>query len=265
MHPVITAFVCTHVGKVRRNNEDNFFMNGLCFDPAVEKKGFLRRREYEEPVQLYAVCDGMGGQDAGEEASKRAVALMGSLITDLRSGEETRAAVNRYAALANDAVAALKTDSGTTLVLLCIRGDTATIAWLGDSRAYLLRDGKLLRLTIDHTEEQRLIQLGLPATGGRARSELTRYLGMDVPGLVVTPSYSKDVFLRRRDAFLLCSDGLTNMIGEQRIAEILDASDYPARDLVDAALLAGGHDNATALVVDVERLAKPFSLFGLKT
>jgi protein phosphatase len=262
MNLKVCAFVCTHVGKVRTNNEDNFFMNGLSLDRSVEKKGFLRKKECADPVQLYAVCDGMGGQAAGEEASALGVDMMRRLLSDLAAGEDVRAATDRCTALANDAVAALHKDAGSTLTLLCIKGDGATVAWLGDSRAYLLRDGKLLRLTQDHTEEQRMLKMGIQSAPGRAKNALTRYLGMDMPGLVVTPSYADEITVKKRDVFLLCSDGLSNLVEEERIAEILDSSEWPARELVDEALAAGGTDNVTALVVDIEKLIKP--LFGAK-
>jgi len=262
MNLKVCAFVCTHVGKVRTNNEDNFFMNGLSLDRSVEKKGFLRKKECADPVQLYAVCDGMGGQAAGEEASALGVDVMRRLLSDLAAGGDVRAATDRCTALANDAVAALHKDAGSTLALLCIKGDGATVAWLGDSRAYLLRDGKLLRLTQDHTEEQRMLKMGIQSAPGRAKNALTRYLGMDMPGLVVTPSYADEITVKKRDVFLLCSDGLSNLVEEERIAEILDSSEWPARELVDEALAAGGTDNVTALVVDIEKLIKP--LFGAK-
>ncbi len=262
MNLKVASFVCTHVGKVRTNNEDNFFMHGLSLDRSVEKKGFLRRRECADDVQLYAVCDGMGGQAAGEEASAIGVDMMRRLLSDLTAGENVRAATDRYTAMANDAVAALHKDAGSTLVLLCIKGDSATVAWLGDSRAYLLRDGKLLRLTQDHTEEQRMIRMGIRPAPGSAKNALTRYLGMDMPGLVVTPSYADEITVKKHDVFLLCSDGLSNLVEEERVAEILDAGEWPARELVDAALVAGGTDNVTALVVDIQKMSKP--LFSLK-
>ena len=143
-------------------------------------------------------------------------------------------------------------------------GDVASVAWLGDSRAYLLREGKLHLLTEDHTEEQRMLKMGLQVSGSRARNSLTRYLGMDMPGLVVTPSYAEEIELKKQDVFLLCSDGLTNLVDAAKIEKILDEAEAPERELADAALAAGGTDNVTALVADVTRLSKPIGLFGAK-
>lgn len=261
MYQKVVSFLCTHAGNVRKNNEDDFFMNGLTLDGAAGqtgKEGILKKRECTDAVQLYAVCDGMGGQAAGEEASALGVRLMERLLADVSAGGDVRAATDRYTAAANDAVVALHKNAGSTLVMLCIRKNTATVAWLGDSRAFLLRGGELHRLTQDHTEEQRMLRLGLQPAGSRARNSLTRYLGMDAPGLVVTPSYAQEIDLQKNDAFLLCSDGLTNPVEEEKIAEILRSDEQPARGLVENALKAGGTDNVTALVVRIAKQIKPF-------
>lgn len=262
MNMLISAFVCTHVGKVRKNNEDNFFLQGLTLDRGIMNKGLARSRESAEAVQLYAVCDGMGGQAAGEEASLIGVSLLRPLLAQLCDGGAVRACVNRYADDANKAVVALPTDSGSTLVMLIINNGFATVAWLGDSRAYMLRDRRLIRLTEDHTEAERMKKLGITPKGGRASNSLTRYLGMDMQDLVITPSYTDDIRLKRKDVFLLCSDGLYNMVDEDKISDILIHSDSPARELAEAALENGGTDNITALVADVSKLSKP--LFGAK-
>lgn len=260
----IRAEICTHTGKVRPNNEDNFFLNGLTLPAPGEKRGFYRCRPSVEPVQLFAVADGMGGQAAGEKASALAVRYMGALHAAVEGGEEAREAIAHCTAEANEAVVALQRDAGSTLVMLLLAGGAARVAWLGDSRAYLMREGQLYRLSEDHTEAQRMRNLGIEPIGGRSANVLTRHLGMDIPGLVVEPSFAKDIELKKRDVFLLCSDGLTGLVEEERIACILDESERPARALVEAALAAGGADNVTALVVDVVRLKPLFAQLRAK-
>ncbi len=258
------AEICTHVGKVRHNNEDNFFLNGLSLAMRGDKKGFARSRRSGEDVQLFAVCDGMGGQAAGEEAAALGVRMMGTLLEEVRHGGDARELMERVTGEANDAVVALGKDAGSTLTMLLLQNGEAQIAWLGDSRAYLLRNGELFRLTEDHTQERRMQELGLTAVGALARNALTRHLGMDMPGLLVTPSFAKRIPLKRHDVFLLCSDGLTGFVEEQTIAHILDESERPARELVNAALAAGGGDNVTALVVDVTQIKALFPLLSAK-
>lgn len=242
----INAGVCTHVGRVGNSNGDNFFLNGSFFTGKSEKKGLMRCRESGDPVQLYAVFDGMGDESAGEEASALGASLMRNLLDDLRGGEEFMEAVNRYAALANDAVASLGKGAGSTLAVLCIRDGVAHAAWLGNSRIYLLRNGGLTRITDDHTGERQ------------------RYLGMGASGAAAMPSCAADIPLKRKDVFLLCTDGLTDLVDDKKIVGMLENAKVPERELVGAALKAGGTDNVTVLAVDLIQFRKPLALFGKK-
>jgi protein phosphatase len=144
------------------------------------------------------------------------------------------------------------TGMATTVVVAVATGDTIKIAHVGDSRAYLLRDGALLQLTEDHSHVQRLMDVGLitaeEATRHPARNLVTRALGLDDS---VEPDETVMV-VRTGDRLLLCTDGITKMLDDDRIQAILAASDDPdatARQLVEAANEAGGEDNATAVVI----------------
>ena len=265
MNSHITAYACSHVGNVRTNNEDNIFVNGYCLNKKSTKKGRLYRSRSSNYRQLYSVCDGMGGQAAGEDASEIGVNMMRLLLQRLNmldepEAESVREEINRYTEDANRAVVDLPTDSGSTLTVLCIYGDRATVAWLGDSRVYLLRANKLIQLTEDHTEAERMKKMGINPADKRASNSLTRYLGLDIPGLVARPSYADEIGLKKGDVFLLCSDGVSNMVSDDELKTILVKSLDPARKIIEAALKAGGTDNATAVVIDVERINKP--LFG---
>ena len=102
--------------------------------------------------------------------------------------------------------------------------------------------------------------MGINPADKRASNSLTRYLGLDIPGLVARPSYADEIGLKKGDVFLLCSDGVSNMVSDDELKTILVKSLDPARKIIEAALKAGGTDNATAVVIDVERINKP--LFG---
>lgn len=263
MNSHITAYVCSHVGNVRTNNEDNLFVNGFCLNKNSTKKGSLYKSRSGDYIQLYSVCDGMGGQAAGEDASEIGVNMMRLLLQRLNMLEEperesVQGEINRYTEDANKAVVALPTDSGSTLAMLCIYGDRAMVAWLGDSRVYLLRANELIQLTEDHTEAERMKRMGINPAGRRASNSLTRYLGLDIPGLVARPSYADEIELKKGDVFLLCSDGVSNMVTDDEFKSILIRSSDPARRIIEAALKAGGTDNATAVVIDIERIIKPF-------
>lgn len=250
----IAAEVCCHVGRVRTNNEDNFFLNGFNINKSFTHKGIVRRKRSDAPAQLYAVCDGMGGQAAGEEASFIGNDMMHGLLRRLRNGIDPHIAIDDYTDEANRAVAKLDNGAGSTLAMVCIADGKAIVSWLGDSRVYMLRSGRLSRLTQDHTEAERLKRLGIAAADKRSHNSLTRYLGMNMEGMVLTPSYCEPITIKKKDMFLICSDGLTSMVNDEEIAAIMRESQKPAYDLVNAALEAGGTDNVTAAVIGIEPL-----------
>jgi PPM family protein phosphatase len=230
---IVDSAGVTQTGNVRRSNEDSYLMRS----------------------PLFMVADGMGGAQAGEIASRMcAEAFAGA---DLLRGapadmlRETIRTANRriLERSRSDPDAA---GMGTT-VTAAFMGDAGTISFahVGDSRAYLLRDGSLQRLSDDHSLVGELVRKGeLSETDAERhpqRSVITRALGTDES--VEVDSF--DVRAQDGDLFLLCSDGLNTMVPEPTIADILagggDAAKI-ARDLVRAALAGGGEDNVTAIV-----------------
>lgn len=255
---VSDCYICTHTGCGRSSNEDNFFANGLTVPKEKHRRGLRRFIMSEEATQLYAVCDGMGGQAGGALASALAVDMLRPLLSNFARWESIELAINDYTQKANQAVCALPGgQAGTTLTLAHLQRGSLTIAHLGDSRAYLMRKGKLEQLTQDHTEAARLKSLGVtPPLSGR-ESALTRYLGLTLPGLVLAPSYHGPLRLRQGDCLLLCSDGLYQALSAKKMERILKrAIRSPAYSLVRAALKAKAQDNITAMVIDVWKRRK---------
>lgn len=227
----------TDVGRVREGNEDGFMSD----DP------------------LFAVADGMGGHQGGEVASHLALETLsrgaprspddgdptGRLAEVVR--EANRAVLEK--ASADPALHGM----GTTLTAVVTGEGQIHLAHVGDSRAYLLRDGQLRRLTKDHTVVERMVDQGRltpeEAEIHPQRSILTNALGVDTDIQVDEATHD----MRPGDRLLLCSDGLTGMVGEEEIAGILTDNGDPqvaAETLVAAANEAGGQDNITALVLD---------------
>ena len=228
----VTAAAATDIGQVREGNEDAY----LLLDP------------------LYVVADGMGGHRGGEVASSLALQTIqrlfeggeGSLAEQVQ--EANRAVFER--SQADREVAGM----GTTLTAALVEGTKVRLAHVGDSRAYLLRDGELHALTEDHTLVQRMVQQGEITEAEAAthphRSILTRALGVD--GIVEVDEGV--VELRDGDRLLLCSDGLTAMVSDRDIEAVLVGTPDPQEAvelLVLAANRAGGIDNITALILDV--------------
>ncbi|GIE33122.1 hypothetical protein Ait01nite_061670 [Actinoplanes italicus] len=226
----------TDQGHVRSNNEDSHFAGD----------------------QLLVVADGMGGMAAGDLASRIAIEAMVSLDIWIAT-ENQMDALHRALEIANGRIAEMvATDPslagmGTTLTAVLFNGERAAMAHVGDSRAYLLRDGRLNQLTKDDTYVQMLVDQGLikpeEAAAHPRRAVVTRVL----QGEPVTPAYVI-VEPQRGDRWLLCSDGLTGVVADPVLEEELRTIADPkscAERLIDLALRGGGPDNITVIVADV--------------
>src|SRR3954454_5709765 len=222
----------TDVGRQRQGNEDN----------------------YLEQSPLFAVADGMGGARACEVASKVAVEKLGASGPFDGSPEQQLAEVTKqdnrqiYEMAQSDSALA---GMGTTLTAALVTGREVVIGHVGDSRVYRFRDGKLERLTQDHSLVEEFVRQGKltpeEAENHPQRSIITRALGPEPDVDVETYTHAG----RDGDVYLLCSDGLTGMVPEPRIAEILRESpslDQAAHKLIDAANQNGGKDNITAVL-----------------
>ncbi len=227
----------TDTGRQRRDNEDNAFVR----------------------APLFVVADGMGGAQAGEVASKLAVEEFHEALPDEGSAEERlthriRAANRRIYDLSRTEHE--HAGMGTTLTAVYLDDDDhLAVAHVGDSRAYIFRDAELTRLTQDHSLVEELVRQGKlteeQAAEHPQRSIITRALGIEGDVDVDTWSYS----MRAGDIVLLCSDGLTSMIGEDQIAQILRGEtslDHAADRLIGAANEAGGRDNITVVLFRLE-------------
>lgn len=261
MRYTIEAAVRNHIGKIRKNNEDNFFLDGSFLKRSQMDGGGYFAGISSDARQLYAVCDGMGGESNGEEASLLAVERLERLLAVLDSGGKARANIDAFCDETNRSILTFGRSGhmGTTIVLACFHEEGCEIAYLGDSRAYLLRDRKLTRLTHDHTEVNRLKSMGLlsdeEAKNHPDRSMLHKYLGMQYDDLIITPEYVPYT-PQAGDRLLLCSDGLTDMLGDDQIEQTLLVSrtaTTATKNLINRALEAGGRDNITAMVLCVRK------------
>jgi len=238
---VAEHYAATDTGRQRRANEDSL----LARSP------------------LFVVADGMGGAQAGEVASRIAIECFEQGLGDTSEPEGVLAA---RAGAANARIHELSHSSaehagmGTTLTAAYVSSQEIAIAHVGDSRAYRLRDGELMRLTDDHSLVDELMRQGKitpeEAVDHPQRSVITRALGPEPAVEVDTRSYTA----RTGDVYLLCSDGLTTMVSEEQLAEIL-GSHANLRDtgeaLIAAANDAGGRDNITVVLFRLEDPTTP--------
>ena len=239
----LTYAARTDVGMIRSGNEDSWFAH------ATQQRG------------VFVVADGMGGHAAGEVASEMTVQIISRELQDV-SGSVDGIVDSVIATIqhANRAVyertiqESDKQGMGTTASVLIVSADQYLIGQVGDSRVYLLRDGALRQLTKDHSDVQEQVDAGL-LTAEQARyhpysNVITRCVGAS--DMVEPDTYTGD--LRSGDVFLVASDGLTGMVDDRRLQQLL-LSRASAGRVVDALIAEanyrGGLDNITAIVVQV--------------
>jgi protein phosphatase len=242
----------TNLGNYRENNED-----------AIEVKGF-------PDLIIAVVADGMGGQAAGEIASKRAIDIIPrELRKSLTAGvnnEATKVMIRRAIVQANEEIMAMgqldkeMKNMGTTVVSAVWRkGPELFIAGVGDSRAYLIRGGKIQQLTVDHSLAQALVEAktisAAEAKEHKFRNVLWKYLGSkevgEGPEVLILP-------LQNGDRYLLCTDGLHGVVPDDKLLQFMGGHDNPqtaADGLVQLALESGSRDNVSCIVIDVVDVA----------
>lgn len=248
----ITAAGCSDVGRVRKDNQDRW-----CIEPTQG---------------LFIVADGMGGRMAGGRAAQQVVDRLPLLLAhylERQADLATPAATEQVRAALRGLSAQLWQESagqpglegmGATVVLAIIRHTHALIAWLGDSRAYLVRAGHLEQVTHDHTIVQLLLETGElrpeEAATHPARGQVTRFVGMPgeaLPEARVVPFFAGD-------RLLLCTDGVTRMVSDLELLAFLQRPLEPGvvcQQVIAAANAAGGTDNSTALLICCEETPPP--------
>jgi protein phosphatase len=271
--PRIELNAITHPGLVRTNNEDSYLVARAerLYETLQTNlpPGDLPARHVDQVYGLL-VADGMGGHAAGEVASRLALRSLVNLVLHepdwfmrLDSGTAERIQerfAERYAevdrVLSDEQAAHPElAGMGTTLTLAVVSASDLFLCYVGDSRAYLLRDDRLHRLTRDHSFAQVLADAGDIAqeevAGHRLRNVLLRYLGGNGKNAGADMAH---VALQPGDLILLCSDGLTDMVEDGAMQAILLNAAHPTaacQALLEAALAAGGRDNITVIVAQL--------------
>ena len=259
------AAVCTNKGKVRSNNEDNFFFEGCYLTVSNRNKSCTYSKTFSDGSRVFAIFDGMGGEECGEEAS-----LIASKVFAAHSDKTffDESSADRFCESiikkANILICQRIRETGlkrmgTTCVIACIYGNKAKIYNIGDSRAYLLRNTELIQISVDDTVVMSMVENGEitleEAAAHKDRHKITQHLGIFEEEFSIETHTSEEIVLGTNDKLLLCSDGLTEMVSSERIEYILSSNDSEkaAKKLVAEALNNGGVDNTTVLVIGVEK------------
>lgn len=227
----IAQFLCTDTGVVRSRNEDALL--------ALPELG------------LWAVCDGMGGHDAGDYASGYIVSRLHELPDLSHPGSRVRA-IEQCLLESNRHLIAYTREQGaeyvgSTVVALMLDARSATVIWVGDSRAYRFRAGAVRLMSLDHSVAQEQADRGI-AIDDESPNAITRAIG--VMDELKTDLISSEVC--RGDAWLLCSDGVSGSVEQIAMARIVESGADPARELVELAIQNGSRDNCTAIVLRID-------------
>ncbi|MBF0409120.1 MAG: Stp1/IreP family PP2C-type Ser/Thr phosphatase [Candidatus Riflebacteria bacterium] len=234
------AYGKTDVGKVRSNNEDAIFV--------TEKEG------------VFLVSDGMGGHKAGEIASEMSRDIISAALLEIKTSQNLENSIREAFLKANQQVRDKSTESkdfqgmGCTCITLMLREQNFFLAHVGDSRVYLFRRGELKQMTRDHSYVEELFIRGLISEEEKKdhpyKNQITRYIGCSQKlevDITSGPVWNGDVFL-------MCTDGLSEMVPQNTIKEIfLKSNDVKTtvETLVDEALKNGGKDNVSAVAVQI--------------
>lgn len=256
----VKCAVISHIGNLRSNNEDNFFLNGDMMRMEEVNGGAAVTYEGAAETHLFGVCDGMGGLEGGERASLIAVQGLNKLV-DLQG---------RPFPLAADAVMreisraverdgeenGKKQKEGTTAAVLHLTRQAAWAANVGDSRVYLLQNGHLKQITQDHSPIYQMMLEG-KLTREQARKHpqsnaISHYLGMPADRQSRDFVFVRQLRIAQGDRLMICSDGLSDLVSHPRMEELLSRGETmdACRALVSEALILGGKDNVTVMVID---------------
>ena len=251
----LSAAAVSVAGKVRRQNQDNLFMGNET--RPTDQRDYCRAWTSGEQTQIYSVCDGMGGEQAGEEASYRAVAV----LAEEASGHN--ADWSACIAQANESVCGLCRErgirAGSTFSAVFFIGEECTAVNVGDSRIYYITKNKIRQVSLDHTRFQTMVGAGLIEKNDRkhdkARSELTQYLGIEGEQMELEPYVEHLKELRPGDMILLCSDGLYGSVEDDELLALSEEHESLLEcctAMVRRAEENGSRDNITAMLIRIE-------------
>ena len=262
---IIQSAVVNNKGLVRGNNEDNFYLDGTYMQRSRVDDGAFITGNCKNEYQLYAVCDGMGGTDSGEEASFCAVSALAARKDDYRQMTDETYLTDMLRTMSEkvfDEAVMRGQKSGTTIAMVLVDGNKVHISNVGDSRIYRLQNGILSQVSVDHSKVQRMVSMGLmtpeQARVDPSRHIISQYLGMPKE-VSISPFIDSTGRLHKDDVFLLCSDGLTDMVEDRQIETMLQEMKDPgetAKKLVKAALAGGGKDNVTVMILKVTQVSE---------
>lgn len=248
--PSLSFGAKTDIGRLRENNEDKYEF----FLPDDERQLAARGA-------TFVVCDGMGGAEAGQIASELATKTFLDVYYNHRSGDPAEAAMaaakaaNRFVSDVSRSIPG-RHGMGCTLTALCFVQSEVVLAHIGDSRAYRIRDGEIEQISVEHTYVEDQVRLGVMSA---EEAEYSQYKHILSRAVGAEPDVEPQVDrwpVEQSDVYILCSDGVSNELPDDALLDLATSlgPSAAAWRIVNDALLAGGRDNATVIVVRVDSL-----------
>lgn len=252
----IKVYSLSHVGKVRSKNQDNFYCNGIT--PGSENDNFADggSLSMDKPL-LFGVFDGMGGHLHGERASLFAVEASEKLFRQYR-GNDPYGVMNEICRVSNERICeemenVVKGRMGSTASMLLFEQESMFICNLGDSPIFLIRNGAMKQISYEHTERHNYEQIFGNDYNKKKKFRLTQHLGIFPTEMELAP-YNNQEDILPGDRFLICSDGLTDMVENEEITSIVSgvrSVEKAAQVLLNRALENGGKDNITIILGEI--------------
>lgn len=246
MHYKIHYSCLSHIGNVRSVNQDNFICDGCYMENDETPIEFpICGTKTSKEVSVFGIFDGMGGEECGEIASY----IASKTASDIEIGKDATEALSRFCQKANLAICDYATlhevsSMGTTAAMLVFTEKEVVLCNIGDSKIFRLCDGRLEQISMDH--------VAVAAFG--VKPPLSQNLGIPPNELVIDPYLARGAY-NDGDVYLICSDGLTDMVSVTEITEVLNSN--PTEEaismLLDKALTGGGKDNTTIILCKIER------------
>lgn len=259
---IVKAYGASNIGKVRQENQDSFYMDGKYMHQQNQNDTFKMELSASIP-QVYAVFDGLGGEEGGEVSSRTACSVMSAYQGKIAAAtsDNLEEVYTAFATEANKKICRelrsyLYPRGGTTFVSVQLSDGVIHPFYLGDSRIYLAFEDSLYLLSDDHTVAMEKVRNGQMTIEEAIQSPenhmLTNFLG-DTPSLgTVKPAACAYIKMEAGMSILLCSDGLHDMVPGTIIYDLMMNSENPAEELVQKALDNGGFDNVTPVVIRIE-------------
>ena len=242
----IEYYCISHIGKLRKNNQDNFFCNGIYMD--AENDGtteIIHGIANDSENTIFGVFDGMGGEQKGEMAAYIAVKSM----AEHHFSDNPEIFFEQYCTDANSEICSYTTENalfsmGTTMATLLFQKNGVTLCNVGDSKIFLLSGNDFQQISFDH--------VAFSINGKKA--PLTQNLGIPETELVIAPYIASGEY-HNKDVYLICSDGLTDMVDNNRIKELLETTrqEETCDALLHEAIENGGKDNITIILLYIKR------------